>query len=135
MPPAQLSRTLSIGRTVPLDFSGDDAFSFSGQRGGDANDLMKTPLLALVLLTSKLSAGDWSHWRGETRDDVSTEDSGFDSGAWPPADDGDAVGLRHGGVSEGRRLAGGGVGQAFQPAVRGRRVRLESLTYAKPGRS
>ena len=71
---------------MPLDFSGDDAFSFSGQRGGDANDLMKTPLLALVLLTSKLSAGDWSHWRGETRDDVSTEDSGFDSGAWPPAE-------------------------------------------------
>lgn len=36
---------------------------------------------ALILTAS---AGDWSHWRGDTRDDVSKEDSGFTNGAWPP---------------------------------------------------
>ena len=44
---------------------------------------MKTTL-TLFLLSTGLFAGDWSHWRGETRNGVSGEDSGFGAGAWPP---------------------------------------------------
>ena len=47
---------------------------------------MKTLIIALLCLVAVSHASDWTHWRGDTRDDASKEDSGFDSGAWPPAE-------------------------------------------------
>ena len=46
--------------------------------------MMGRLLIIIFSLSSALShAGDWSHWRGETRSDVSVENSGWDRGIWP----------------------------------------------------
>ena len=41
--------------------------------------------LAICLAAGGLAAEDWPHWRGPNRDGTTGEDSGWQSGAWPPA--------------------------------------------------
>src|SRR5512133_1381146 len=40
------------------------------------------PPAVLLTLGGLLSAADWPHWRGPTRDDHTTEPSGFTDGKW-----------------------------------------------------
>ncbi len=40
--------------------------------------------LAILFVCQTAVAGDWPHWRGPSRDGHVTEDSGWDSGKWPP---------------------------------------------------
>ncbi len=35
---------------------------------------------------SAAAGADWPHWRGPNRNDISSEDSGYDAGAWPPGE-------------------------------------------------
>lgn len=41
-------------------------------------------VLVLWIAATPLSAADWDHWRGPLRNGHTTEDSGWDSGGWPP---------------------------------------------------
>lgn len=41
-------------------------------------------LLAIWMVAGTASAADWPHWRGPNRDGHIAEDSGWDSGGWPP---------------------------------------------------
>ncbi len=51
------------------------------------NPAAKTQAALLLLFLScagPLRAADWPHWRGAERDGVIAEDSGWETGAWPP---------------------------------------------------
>src|SRR5947209_3256767 len=39
---------------------------------------------AVLVLAQFLSAGDWPHWRGPERNDITTESSGWSNGKWLP---------------------------------------------------
>ena len=40
-------------------------------------------ILLVSLLSSHAQAADWPHWRGTSRNDITSEDSGWNKGAWP----------------------------------------------------
>ncbi len=46
------------------------------------------PVLYVALLAAlapaRAPAADWPHWRGPSRNGHTPEDSGWESGAWPP---------------------------------------------------
>ena len=41
-------------------------------------------IVSLSILSHIAQAGDWPHWRGANRDDISSEVSGFKNGRWKP---------------------------------------------------
>src|SRR3954453_13487541 len=43
---------------------------------------MRLPCFALFLCAVLLTAADWPHWRGPTRDGLTTESSGLKDGKW-----------------------------------------------------
>lgn len=47
---------------------------------------MKFLTLLLLLIAPIVCADDWSHWRGSQRNDVTSADSGWGAGLWPPSE-------------------------------------------------
>jgi len=42
------------------------------------------PALCVIITAAPAGAADWPHWRGPSRNDITTESSGYEAKAWPP---------------------------------------------------